>query len=115
MLFRLYNSLMGLAKESLAIVGPEGAETGKGPDLVDLGPETDPELMKLVHRLKELLTELSKANRTTLRYIVRHLRRYGVSVKHCITSFSIHVLLLSDVIIPSRFDIGLLSWRRTIR
>ncbi|TSK53692.1 Rho GTPase-activating protein 45 [Bagarius yarrelli] len=73
--FRLYNSLMGLAKESLALVGPEGAEAGKGPDLVDLGAETDPELLNLVHRLKELLTELPKANMTTLRYIVRHLRR----------------------------------------
>lgn len=75
MSFRLYNHLMGLAKESLALVGPENAEAGKGPDLVDLGPETDPELIKLVHRLKELLTELAKANMSTLRYIVRHLRR----------------------------------------
>ncbi|KAL7867166.1 hypothetical protein AOLI_G00149800 [Acnodon oligacanthus] len=73
--FRLYNSLMGLAKESLALVGPEGAEAGKGPDLVDLGQKTDPELMALVHRLKELLTDLPKANTTTLRYIARHLRR----------------------------------------
>ncbi|MCJ8737717.1 hypothetical protein PDJAM_G00027260 [Pangasius djambal] len=73
--FRLYNSLMGLAKESLALVGPEGAEAGKGPDLVDLGPETDPQLLNLVHRLKELLSELPKANMSTLRYIARHLRR----------------------------------------
>lgn len=76
MSFRLYNSLMGLAKESLALVGPEGAETGKGPDLVNLGSETDPELLALVRRLKELLTDLPKANITTLRYIARHLRRY---------------------------------------
>ena len=74
--FRLYNSLMGLAKESLALVGPEGAEAGKGPDLVDLGQETEPELMAVVHRLKELLADLPKANITTLRYIARHLRRY---------------------------------------
>uniref|UniRef100_A0A673JZ96 Rho GTPase activating protein 45 n=1 Tax=Sinocyclocheilus rhinocerous TaxID=307959 RepID=A0A673JZ96_9TELE len=67
--FRLYNSLMGLAKESLAVVGPEGAETGKGPDLVDLGPETDPELLALVDRLKNLLKELPKQNIATLRYI----------------------------------------------
>ncbi|XP_057181430.1 rho GTPase-activating protein 45 isoform X2 [Triplophysa rosa] len=73
--FRLYNSLMGLAKESLAVVGPEGAEAGKGPDLVDLGPETDPELFALVDRLKNLLKELPKANTATLRYIARHLRR----------------------------------------
>uniref|UniRef100_A0A673JNR7 Rho GTPase activating protein 45 n=1 Tax=Sinocyclocheilus rhinocerous TaxID=307959 RepID=A0A673JNR7_9TELE len=73
--FRLYNSLMGLAKESLAVVGPEGAETGKGPDLVDLGPETDPELLALVDRLKNLLKELPKQNIATLRYIARHLRR----------------------------------------
>lgn len=75
MLFRLYNSLMGLAKESLALVGPEGAEAGKGPDLVDLGPETHSDLLNLVHRLKDLLTEMPKANMTTLRYIARHLRR----------------------------------------
>ncbi|XP_059425423.1 rho GTPase-activating protein 45-like isoform X3 [Carassius carassius] len=73
--FRLYNSLMGLAKESLAVVGPEGAETGKGPDLVDLGPETDSELLALVGRLKNLLKELPRPNTTTLRYIARHLRR----------------------------------------
>uniref|UniRef100_A0A671SP64 Minor histocompatibility protein HA-1-like n=1 Tax=Sinocyclocheilus anshuiensis TaxID=1608454 RepID=A0A671SP64_9TELE len=73
--FRLYNSLMGLAKESLAVVGPEGAEMGKGPDLVDLGPETDPELLALVDRLKNLLKELPKQNTATLRYIARHLRR----------------------------------------
>ncbi|XP_066503710.1 rho GTPase-activating protein 45 isoform X2 [Hoplias malabaricus] len=73
--FRLYSSLMGLAKESLALVGPEGAEAGKGPDLVDLGLETDPELMVIVHRLKELLIDLPKVNITTLRYIIRHLRR----------------------------------------
>lgn len=73
--FRLYNSLMGLAKESLAVVGPEGAEGGKGPDLMDLGPETDPELLALVDRLKNLLQELPKANTATLCYIARHLRR----------------------------------------
>lgn len=75
MTFRLYNSLMGLAKESLALVGPEGAEAGKGPDLVNLGQKTNPELLTLVYRLKQLLTELPKANMTTLRYIARHLRR----------------------------------------
>ncbi|XP_056303701.1 rho GTPase-activating protein 45-like isoform X4 [Danio aesculapii] len=73
--FRLYNSLMGLAKESLAVVGPEGADSGKGPDLVDLGPETDPELLVLVDRLKNLLKELPKPNTATLRYLARHLRR----------------------------------------
>lgn len=73
--FRLYNSLMGLAKESLAVVGPEGAETGKGPDLADYGSETDPELLALVERLKNLLKELPKPNTSTLRYIARHLRR----------------------------------------
>lgn len=73
--FRLYNSLMGLAKESLAVVGPEGAETDKGPNLLALGPETDPELLALVDRLKNLLKELPKPNTATLRYIARHLRR----------------------------------------
>uniref|UniRef100_A0A4W4HC90 Rho GTPase activating protein 45b n=1 Tax=Electrophorus electricus TaxID=8005 RepID=A0A4W4HC90_ELEEL len=73
--FRLYNSLMGLAKESLSLVGHEGAEVGKGSDLVDVGPGTDPELLALVLRLREHLRELPQANVTTLRYIARHLRR----------------------------------------
>ncbi|KAM9357989.1 rho GTPase-activating protein 45 isoform 2-T2 [Symphorus nematophorus] len=84
--FRLYNSLMGLAKESLQgeAETPEGEEAEssssypavvKGPELVDLGPDTDPEVLVLVDKLKELLKELPKANIATLRYIIRHLRR----------------------------------------
>ncbi|XP_070764391.1 rho GTPase-activating protein 45 isoform X2 [Enoplosus armatus] len=81
--FRLYNSLMGLAKESLQSDAetPEGEEAesnpavGKGPELVDLGHDTDPEVLVLVDKLKELLKDLPKANIATLRYIIRHLRR----------------------------------------
>ncbi|KAM8875803.1 rho GTPase-activating protein 45 isoform 2-T2 [Spinachia spinachia] len=86
MLFRLYNSLMGLAKESLQgeaeptegeeadshSVSPAGC---KGSQLVDMGPDTDPEVLVLVDKLKELLKELPKANVATLRYLIRHLRR----------------------------------------
>ncbi|XP_070816427.1 rho GTPase-activating protein 45 isoform X1 [Chaetodon trifascialis] len=85
MLFRLYNSLMGLAKESLQSEAetPEREEAesnsnsavSKGPELVDLGPDTDPEVLVLVDKLKEFLKELPKANIATLRYIIRHLRR----------------------------------------
>ncbi|XP_041648235.1 rho GTPase-activating protein 45 isoform X2 [Cheilinus undulatus] len=85
MLFRLYNSLMGLAKESLhseedtTVDEAESSSSipgaGKGPELVDLGPDTDPEVLVLVEKLKELLKELPKANISTLRYIIRHLRR----------------------------------------
>lgn len=86
MLFRLYNNLMGLAKESLQSDGdtPESEEAElsgtnpavvRGPELVDLGPDTDPEVLVLVEKLKELLKELPKANMATLRYIIRHLRR----------------------------------------
>uniref|UniRef100_A0A671U8M6 Rho GTPase activating protein 45 n=1 Tax=Sparus aurata TaxID=8175 RepID=A0A671U8M6_SPAAU len=84
--FRLYNNLMGLAKESLQSEAetPEGEEAesnstipgvGKNPELVDMGPDTDPEILVLVDKLKELLKDLPKANIATLRYIVRHLRR----------------------------------------
>ncbi|KAM4575331.1 rho GTPase-activating protein 45 isoform 2-T2 [Fundulus diaphanus] len=84
--FRLYNTLMGLAKESLQSEGdtPEGEEAEssgtnpavvRGPELVDLGPETDPEILVLVDSLKELVKELPKPNFATLRYIIRHLRR----------------------------------------
>uniref|UniRef100_A0A665T584 Rho GTPase activating protein 45b n=1 Tax=Echeneis naucrates TaxID=173247 RepID=A0A665T584_ECHNA len=62
MLFRLYNSLMGLAKESLQSDG----DTSEGGDT---------ESSVLVDKLKELLKELPKANLATLRYIIRHLRR----------------------------------------
>ncbi|XP_030583625.1 rho GTPase-activating protein 45 isoform X2 [Archocentrus centrarchus] len=84
--FRLYNKLMGLAKDSLHNEGdtPEGEDTeststnpavSRGPELVDLGPSTDPEVLVLVDSLKELLKELPKPNIATLRYIIRHLRR----------------------------------------
>ncbi|XP_069006212.1 rho GTPase-activating protein 45 isoform X2 [Embiotoca jacksoni] len=82
--FHLYNRLMGLAKESLQSEGDAaGAEessstnpaVGRGPELVDLGPDTQPDVLVLVDNLKELLKELPKANIATLRYITRHLRR----------------------------------------
>uniref|UniRef100_A0AAQ5YQN3 Rho GTPase activating protein 45b n=1 Tax=Amphiprion ocellaris TaxID=80972 RepID=A0AAQ5YQN3_AMPOC len=58
--FRLYNTLMGFAKESLQ----SDAES----------PEAE-EVLVLVDNLKELLKDLPKANIATLRYIIRHLRR----------------------------------------
>uniref|UniRef100_A0AAQ6IDR2 Rho GTPase activating protein 45b n=1 Tax=Anabas testudineus TaxID=64144 RepID=A0AAQ6IDR2_ANATE len=73
--FHLYNSLMGLAKESLQGDGDALAGEAEGPELVDLGPDTDPEILVLVDKLKERLKELPKANLATLRYIVRHLRK----------------------------------------
>ncbi|KAM9384185.1 rho GTPase-activating protein 45 isoform 2-T2 [Pholidichthys leucotaenia] len=84
--FHMYNRLMGLAKESLhndgdAAEGEEG-ESGstnpavsRGPELVDLGSETEPEVLVLVDNLRALLKELPKPNIATLRYIIRHLRR----------------------------------------
>ncbi|KAM7410227.1 hypothetical protein PAMA_001597 [Pampus argenteus] len=86
MLFRLYNKLMGLAKESMQNEGGtpdrEQAESsntnpgvGRGPELVDMGPDTDPEVLVLVDNLRELLKELPQSNIATLRYIIRHLRR----------------------------------------
>ncbi|XP_067308964.1 rho GTPase-activating protein 45 isoform X2 [Pseudorasbora parva] len=73
--FRLYNDLMGLAKESLNSDGSEAGEGVKGPELVDRGSETEPELLTLVQKLRELLKRLPHANISTLKYIVRHLRR----------------------------------------
>lgn len=75
-----------MAKESLQGEGetPEGEEADsgstnpivtRGSELVDLGSETDPEVLVLVDSLKELIKELPKPNLATLRYIIRHLRR----------------------------------------
>ncbi|XP_077574102.1 rho GTPase-activating protein 45 [Stigmatopora nigra] len=76
--FHLYNSLVGSAKES-AQAEPEDADESplpsRGSQLVDLGPETEPEMLVLVGKLRELLKELPKANMATLRYLIRHLRR----------------------------------------
>ncbi|KAJ8387742.1 hypothetical protein AAFF_G00150430 [Aldrovandia affinis] len=72
--FRLYHCLMGLAKDSLQAGAPEGGGPGKGPELVDLGLETDPEVLVLVDKLRELLKELPQANVSTLHYIICHLR-----------------------------------------
>uniref|UniRef100_A0A8C7Z074 Rho GTPase activating protein 45b n=1 Tax=Oryzias sinensis TaxID=183150 RepID=A0A8C7Z074_9TELE len=79
--FRLYNTLMGMAKESLHGEGEESEPSAinptvsRGPELIDLGPDTDPDVLALVESLKEILQELPKANFATLRYIIHHLRR----------------------------------------
>lgn len=94
---------MGLAKESLQSDGdaPEAEESEsnsnspaavRGPELVDLGPDTDPEVLVLVDKLMELLKELPKANLATLRYIIRHLRKLVMRNKihkglSCVESF----------------------------
>lgn len=75
MMFRMYNDLMGLAKESLHSESPGGGEGAKGPELEELGPQTDPKVITLVEKLRELLKELPPANIATLKYIVRHLHR----------------------------------------
>ncbi|XP_065714587.2 rho GTPase-activating protein 45 isoform X1 [Patagioenas fasciata] len=73
--FRLYNELMGLAKESLQ--GGENKAKGAkgGPELVDRGADTDKVVVTLVLRLKELLKELPWENMATLRFLLQHLRR----------------------------------------
>ncbi|XP_056373513.1 rho GTPase-activating protein 45 isoform X2 [Hyla sarda] len=68
--FRLYNGLMGLAKESL-----RDGETGKASRLEDKGAETEPEVLAMVERLKELLQDLPYENRATLQYLIKHLCR----------------------------------------
>lgn len=78
---------MGLAKESLQVEAetPEGEESesshggGRGPELVDLGADTDQEVLNLVEKLTELLKDLPKANVASLRYIIRHLRRSALA------------------------------------
>ncbi|MGH0156104.1 UNVERIFIED_CONTAM: hypothetical protein FKN15_060794 [Acipenser sinensis] len=73
--FRLYNDMMGLAKESLQGAGGPDGEAAKGPELVDLGPDTDKEVLASVHKLCELLKQLPAPNIATLQYITRHLRK----------------------------------------
>uniref|UniRef100_A0AAR2JPB3 Rho GTPase activating protein 45b n=1 Tax=Pygocentrus nattereri TaxID=42514 RepID=A0AAR2JPB3_PYGNA len=73
--FRMYNDLMGLAKESLNSESPVGGEGAKGPELEDLGPQTDPKVITLVEKLRDLLKDLPPANTATLKCIVRHLHR----------------------------------------
>ncbi|MCJ8745146.1 hypothetical protein PDJAM_G00127040 [Pangasius djambal] len=73
--FRMYNELMGLAKESLHTEGPDRGDGAKGPELLDQGEQTDPKVLSLVEKLRELLKDLPPGNTTTLKYIVRHLHR----------------------------------------
>ncbi|XP_061833839.1 rho GTPase-activating protein 45 isoform X5 [Nerophis lumbriciformis] len=79
--FHIYNSLVGLAKESIQGEADPTESSGdlpvvsRGSQLVDLGPDTEPETLVLVEKLRELLKELPKANMATLRYLIHHLRR----------------------------------------
>ncbi|XP_074707699.1 rho GTPase-activating protein 45 isoform X3 [Strix uralensis] len=73
--FRLYNELMGLAKESLQGSEAKGKSGKGGPELVDKGADTDKVVVNLVLKLKELLKELPWENMATLQYLLQHLRR----------------------------------------
>ncbi|NXE95254.1 HMHA1 protein, partial [Menura novaehollandiae] len=73
--FRLYNELMGLAKESLQGGEAKGRSGKGGPELVDRGADTDQVVLSLVLRLRELLKELPSENMATLQYLLQHLRR----------------------------------------
>ncbi|XP_067872378.1 rho GTPase-activating protein 45-like isoform X2 [Heterodontus francisci] len=72
MLFRLYNDLMGLAKESLQGAGDAGNKEAA----------VEKELLLLVTRLKELLKDLPPANKATLQHIIRHLSRISELEQH---------------------------------
>ncbi|XP_056368403.1 rho GTPase-activating protein 45 isoform X1 [Oenanthe melanoleuca] len=73
--FRLYNELMGLAKESLQGGEAKGRSGKGGPELVDRGADTDQVVLSLVLKLRELLKELPCENLATLQYLLQHLRR----------------------------------------
>ncbi|TRZ16199.1 hypothetical protein HGM15179_010878 [Zosterops borbonicus] len=73
--FRLYNELMGLAKESLQGGEAKGRGGKGGPELVDRGADTDQVVLSLVLKLRELLKELPSENMATLQYLLQHLRR----------------------------------------
>ncbi|XP_057896702.1 rho GTPase-activating protein 45 [Melospiza georgiana] len=73
--FRLYNELMGLAKESLQGTEAKGRAGKGGPELVDRGADTDPVVLGLVLKLRELLQELPRENMATLQFLLQHLRR----------------------------------------
>uniref|UniRef100_A0A8C5UCG4 Rho GTPase activating protein 45 n=1 Tax=Malurus cyaneus samueli TaxID=2593467 RepID=A0A8C5UCG4_9PASS len=73
--FRLYNELMGLAKESLQCGEAKGHSGKGGPELVDRGADTERVVLSLVLRLRELLKELPRENMATLQYLLQHLRR----------------------------------------
>lgn len=73
--FRMYNELMGLAKESLQGGEAKGKSGKGGPELVDKGADTDKVVVNLVVKLKELLKELPLENMATLQYLLQHLRR----------------------------------------
>ncbi|NXJ99352.1 HMHA1 protein, partial [Corythaixoides concolor] len=73
--FRMYNALMGLAKESLQGGEAKGRSGKGGPELADRGADTDVVVVNLVLRLKELLKELPWENMATLQYLLQHLRR----------------------------------------
>ncbi|NWI12742.1 HMHA1 protein, partial [Crypturellus soui] len=73
--FRMYNELVGLAKESLQGGEAKGRGGKGGPELLDRGADTDRVVVTLVLKLKELLRELPWENMATLQYLLQHLRR----------------------------------------
>lgn len=73
MSFRLYHELVGLAKDSLkAEAEAKAAARGR---LEVAESEAASAALAMVGPLRELLRDLPPANRASLQYLLRHLRR----------------------------------------
>lgn len=69
--FRFYHELVGLAKESLKAEAELKAASRGRPDVA----ESEAAAVAMASRLREILRDLPRENRTTLQYLLRHLRR----------------------------------------
>ncbi|NWH78532.1 HMHA1 protein, partial [Piaya cayana] len=103
--FRMYNELMGLAKESLQGVEAKGKSGKGGPELVDKGADTDKVVVNLVLKLKELLKELPWENMATLQYLLQHLRRIAeVEQENKMTSSNLGIVFGPTLMRPRPTD-----------
>lgn len=75
LLFRHYNDVIGLAKESQSIIVEELEALRLSPGAVKTD-QVSVELNRVLFKIKDLLRQLPPANYKTLQFLIEHLRRY---------------------------------------
>ena len=74
-LFRYYNDLIGLAKESQSAIVEEVETLRAGPDSET--QQVSVELGRVLFKIRDLLRQLPPAQYKTLQFLIQHLHREG--------------------------------------
>ncbi|XP_024861479.1 rho GTPase-activating protein 29 isoform X2 [Kryptolebias marmoratus] len=103
-LFRYYNDVIGLAKESQSVIVEELEALRRSPGAVTTG-QVSVELNRVLFKIKDLLRQLPPANYRTLQFLTEHLRRVTEhSEENKMTASNLGIVFGPTLIKPRQAD-----------